>query len=173
MDAAQKYVSGFCTELKNTKTGKSEEHCVNGVVTWTPGDVTVAESKGGLVSIVSTREYRSQMPNVIIGNKRWMAANRAIVTGMLGAIFDGGERIKQSDDALRQAAALSALVYKEKDAGYWYKYFRVQTEKLEELPDGNLKLIICASWPRPSDAGPAAQPRRSGSPRSWRRRGSP
>ena len=48
IDAAQKYVSGFCTELKNVKTGKSEKHCVDGVVTWTPGDVTVAEKKGGL-----------------------------------------------------------------------------------------------------------------------------
>ena len=52
IDAAQKYVSGFCTDLKNTKTGATEKKCVNGVVTWTPGDVTVAEQKGDRKSVV-------------------------------------------------------------------------------------------------------------------------
>ncbi len=129
IDAAQKYVSGFCTDLKNVKTGATEKKCVNGVVTWTPGDVTVAEQKGGLVSIVSTKEYRSQMPNVIIGNKKWMADNKKVVTGMLSAIFEAGDKLKASDEALKQAAAVSALVYKEKDAGYWYKYFKIVTQK--------------------------------------------
>ena len=129
IEAAQKYVSGFCTDMKNTKTGQKEKHCVNGVVTWTPGDVTAAQQKGGLVSIVSTKEYRSQMPHVVIGIKKWMQANRKIVDGLLAATFDAGDKIKTSDDALRQAAAVSALVYKEKDAAYWYKYFKPQVEK--------------------------------------------
>ena len=129
IEAAQKYVSGFCADMKNVKTGAKEKHCVNGVVTWTPGDVTVAEQKGGLVPIVSTKEYRSQMPHVIIGNKKWMAQNRKIVDGMLSAIFDAGDKIKSSDEALRQAAAVSALVYKEKDAAYWYRYFKIQPQK--------------------------------------------
>ncbi len=129
IEAAQKYVSGFCTELKNVKTGNKEKHCINGVVTWTPGDVTVAEQKGGLVSIVSTHEYRSQMPNVIIGNKSWMNKNRKLVTGMLSAIFEAGDQIKSSDEALKKAAAVSALVYKEKDAAYWYRYFKLSTQK--------------------------------------------
>jgi OmpA-OmpF porin, OOP family len=124
IDAGQKYVSDFCTELKNVKTGKKERHCVDGVVTWTPGDVTVAEKKGGLVSIVSTKEYRSQMPNAIIGNKKWMAANRKLVTGMLEAIFDAGDVLKRDEEALRRAAALSAVIYGEKDGAYWHKYFR-------------------------------------------------
>jgi len=131
IDAGQKYVSGFCTELKNVKTSKKERHCVNGVVTWTPGDVTVAEKKGGLVSIVSTKEYRSQMPNAIIGSKKWMAANRKLVSGMLEAIFDAGDVLKKDEEALRRAAAISAVVYNEKDGAYWYKYFRpvVQADK--------------------------------------------
>ena len=128
IEAAQKYVSGFCTDLKNAKTGKKEKHCVDAVVTWTPGDVTVAEKKGGLVSIVSTKEYRSQMPNAIIGSKKWMAANRKLVTGMLEAIFDAGDVLKKDEEALRRAAALSALVYNEKDGAYWFKYFRVTNQ---------------------------------------------
>lgn len=126
VDAAQKYINGHCAELKNVKTGKKEKHCVDAVVTWTPGDVAVAEQRGGLVSIASTKEYRSQMPNVIIGNRRWMSAHRDTVKGMLGAIFEAGEEIKKDDGALRRAAAVSAVVYKEKDAGYWYKYFTAQ-----------------------------------------------
>jgi outer membrane protein OmpA-like peptidoglycan-associated protein len=128
VDAAQKYVSGFCTDLKNAKTGATERHCVDGVVTWTPGDVTVAQQKGGLASIVSTKEYRSQMPSVIIGNRKWMAQNRKIVTGMLHAVFDGADAVRGSDEQLQQAAAISAVVYGEKDAAYWYKYFHVQNE---------------------------------------------
>ncbi len=128
VEAATKYVSGFCTELKNTKTGQKEKHCVDGVVTWTPGDVTVAEQKGGLVSIVSTREYRSQMPHVIIGNKKWMSANRKLVTGMLAAIFEGGDLVRSNEGALLEAATVSAQAYNEKDAAYWAKYFKVQTQ---------------------------------------------
>ena len=129
IDAAQKYVTGYCTELKNVKTGQKEKHCVDGVVTWTPGDVTVAENKGGLVSIVSTKEYRSQMPNVIIGNKKWMAENRDIVKGMLNAVFEAGDMIKSDGSNLQKAAAISALVYNEKDPDYWYRYFTIQNQK--------------------------------------------
>jgi outer membrane protein OmpA-like peptidoglycan-associated protein len=128
IDAAQKYVSGYCTDLVHKQTGKSEKRCVDGVVTWTPGDVTVAQEKGGLVSIVSTREYRSQMPNVLIGNKKWMAANPEIMEGLLRATFAGGDLVKTDEGARQKAAALSALVYGEKDAAYWYKYFTVQQE---------------------------------------------
>jgi len=127
IDAAQKYVSGYCTDLKHKKTGEVRKYCVNGVVTWTPGDVTVAEQRGGLASIVSTREYRNQMPNVIIGNRKWMQENRALVEGMIAAILEGGDAVKTSDEALRKAAAVSALAYGEKTPGYWYKFFNVTT----------------------------------------------
>ncbi len=129
IDAAQKYVSGYCTDLPNIKTGKKEKRCVDGVVTWTPGDVTAAEKKGGIVSIVSTKEYRSQMPHVIIGIKKWVRGHRPIVRGMLRGIFEGGDMIKQDDEALRRASALSAMVYNEKDGAYWYKYFRPVNQK--------------------------------------------
>jgi outer membrane protein OmpA-like peptidoglycan-associated protein len=68
------------------------------------------------------------MPNVIIGNKKWMNEHRDVTKGMLSAIFEAGDRIKTDDAALRQAAAVSALVYKERDAAYWYRYFKVQKE---------------------------------------------
>jgi OmpA-OmpF porin, OOP family len=141
IDAGDKYISGFCTELKNTKTGNKEKRCVDGVVTWTPGDVNVAKKKGGLVSIVSTREYRSQMPHVIIGSKKWMKANAKTVQGMLAAIFESGDTIRSNDAEMRKAAAISAMAYKEEDAAYWYKYFNV----VEEIDKKGLKVELGGS----------------------------
>src|SRR5205085_5267882 len=118
LDAAAKYVTGFCVDMKNKKTGNKEKHCVLGLVTWTPGDVNEAEQKGGLVSIVSTRQYRSQMPAVIIGSNKWINGNRDLVKGMLAAIFEGGDAVKDNEGNLHQAAAVSAVAYNEKDGDY-------------------------------------------------------
>jgi outer membrane protein OmpA-like peptidoglycan-associated protein len=135
IDAAQKYVANYCETRPvvsgGKKTGESRKVCVNGVVTWTPGDVIVAEKRGGLVSIVSTKEYSSQMPNVIIGIDRWMRDNRAAVEGLLQAVFEGGEQVKANPAALKLASAVSQAVYNESgaDAAYWEKYYRGVVER--------------------------------------------
>jgi len=132
LDAAQKYVSGYCAELP--VKGKPSEHahvCVNGVVTWTPGDVVVAEQRGGLVSIVSTREYASQMPNAIIGVQPFMKQHPELVEGMIAAILSGGRAVKGSHAALMRAAEVSNEVYREKDTdpSYWLRHFVSHTER--------------------------------------------
>ena len=129
IDAAQKYVAGYCADLKNKKTGKMEKHCVDGVVTWTPGDVTVAEKKGGIVSSVSTNENKTQMPCVIIGNKKWMSANKKIVEGFLAAAFEGSDAVNASEANLKKAADVEAKVFGEQDGAYWAKYFHIQKTK--------------------------------------------
>lgn len=137
IDAAQKYVAGYCEPRKVVSkgrlTGEEKKVCINGVVTWTPGDVMVAHNKGGLVSVVSTKEYRAQMPNGIIGIKKWNAANAPLVANMLAAIFDGGDLVKASPLARRKAAEISAVVYngdgEEKDPAYWEKYYVGTVEK--------------------------------------------
>jgi OOP family OmpA-OmpF porin len=128
VDAAKKYVEGYSEErpvVRNGKpTGEKKRISVNSVVTWTPGDVTVAEKRGGLVSIVSTREYSAQMPNVVIGIDKWMKDNRSTVEHMLSGILKGGDAVKGSRQALEHAAAVSADVYNEEKPEYWLKYFQ-------------------------------------------------
>ena len=133
VDAAKKYVEGWSEDrpvVRNGKpTGETKHITVQAVVTWTPGDVTVAREKGGIVSIVSTREYSAQMPNVIIGIDRWMKSHRQAVEQMLNAIFKGGEAVRGNEEALRFAASVSADVYGEESADYWQKYYRVVRER--------------------------------------------
>ena len=137
IDAAQKYVTGYSEDrpvVRNGKrTGETKRITVDSVVTWTPGDVTVAKQKGGLVSIVSTKEYASQMPCIIIGIDKWMRDNPETVQNFLRAVSEGGDAVKSSQAALTRASEISAAVYQEKgsDAAYWEKYYRgvVETDK--------------------------------------------
>lgn len=138
IDAAQKYISGYSEDRavvktdaktgKTAKTGETKKITVNCVSTWTPGDVMVAENKGGLVRIVSTAEYSSQMPNVVIGVKKWLQDNRKSVENMISGIAEGGDQVKSYDEALTKAADISAKIYNEKDGSYWKKYYKGVTQ---------------------------------------------
>ncbi len=135
LDASEKYINGYTEDREVVKvgkrTGEKKKITVTAVTTWTPGDVMVAQKKGGLVSIVSTREYRSQMPCVLIGIKKWMEDNRTTVENMIDGISMGGDQVKSFSPCLKKAAEISAAVYKEESGDYWEKYYTgvVETDK--------------------------------------------
>jgi len=133
LDAPTKYIQGYhetrdIVDAQGRRTGRTKEVTVQACVTWTPGDVNAAHEKGGLVTALSTKENRMQMPCVIIGIRKWNRANTDKVEGMLAAICEAGDQIKAYDAALRRAAEISAQVYKEQDADYWYTYYKGKHE---------------------------------------------
>ncbi|HWN41918.1 MAG TPA: hypothetical protein VNW71_06825 [Thermoanaerobaculia bacterium] len=135
LHAARKYVDGHC-ELRavvdqGRLVGEKRKVCVGGVATRTPGDVTVAEKKGGLVSIVSSGEDGSQMPNVIIGIDRWMRSHRGTAESMLSAIFEGSYQVRVNGGAFHRASEISAELYEEEgaDTNFWLAYYNGVTNR--------------------------------------------
>jgi outer membrane protein OmpA-like peptidoglycan-associated protein len=99
------------------------------VATWTPGDVNVAKGRGGLVRIASTHVYRAQMPNAIIGIRKFNKDNADKVAAMLAAVFEGGDQVKAFPQALDKAGEISAKVYNDQDGKYWVRYYKGVTER--------------------------------------------
>lgn len=134
LKAAEMYISGYCEDRPVARNGKltnePKHHiCVQGVVTWTPGDVNLAKNKGGLVRLLSTKENIYQMPSVIIGIHRWNMLQAKKVQDMLAAVFEGSDQVKRFDAALSRAGQASYAVYAEQNAAYWVKYYKGVTER--------------------------------------------
>ncbi|MBS1511897.1 MAG: OmpA family protein [Bacteroidetes bacterium] len=133
LDAPNKYITGYTEKRKlvvNGKTTGSDTTVgVDGVATWTPGDVNVATKKGGLVTIASTKQYASQMPNQTIAIKKWANDHRTDIENMIIALAQAGDQVRSYNEAKAFAAKVSADVYQEKDAAYWLKYYNGVEEK--------------------------------------------
>jgi hypothetical protein len=133
LDAPNKYITGYSEKRKvvvNGKTNGSDTTvAVDGVATWTPGDVNIATKKGGLVTIASTRQYASQMPNQTIAIKKWANDHRTDIENMIIALAQAGDQVRSFSEAKTFAAKVSADVYQEKDATYWLKYYNGVVEK--------------------------------------------
>lgn len=133
LDAPNKYITGYAEKRKiviNGKTtGRDTTVGVDGVATWTPGDVNIASKKGGLVTIANTKQYASQMPNQTIAIKKWANDHRTDVENMIVALAQAGDQVRSYTDAKEFAAKVSAAVYREQDAAYWLKYYNGVQEK--------------------------------------------
>ncbi|MEO6638861.1 MAG: hypothetical protein ABIN25_11320, partial [Ginsengibacter sp.] len=133
LDAPNKYITGYSEKRKVVENGKTTGRDttvgVDGVATWTPGDVNVATKKGGLVTIASTKQYASQMPNQTIAIKKWANDHRTDIENMIIALAEAGDQVRSFNEAKAFAAKVSAAVYQEKDAAYWLKYYNGIVEK--------------------------------------------
>lgn len=143
--AASDYVTGTkCPDLKivhnGRPTGETKKVCVNAIVTWLPGDATAANQRGGLVKIVSSEQYKSQMPAIIIGPNKFLVDNRDEIVSMLAAAFEAGDQIKAFDLSLHKASEIAADIYQDQgdkdsqNGDFWYKYFKGLTVPTCEEP---------------------------------------
>lgn len=138
LDAAAKYINGYQEPRKlivnGMKTYRDTSVSATMVATWTPGDVNVAEQKGGLVTIASTKEYSSQMPNITITCRKWLRDHQDQVVKAIIAFSKGGEQVNAYPDIRLHACKINAEIWNEQNAGYWAKYYKgVKTQDLQNL----------------------------------------
>ncbi len=134
IDAGKKFISGYTETRKiavNGKTtGKDTVVGTDSYTSWTPVDVTVAQQKGGVIRLASTKEYTSQMPNITLVLKSWANAHMDVMKKIILALGQAGDQVKSFPDAQQYAAKVSATVYADgdHDAAYWLKYWKGVTE---------------------------------------------
>ncbi|MCU0431147.1 MAG: OmpA family protein [Cytophagaceae bacterium] len=130
LDAGEKYIAGYTEPRKLIENGKKVNRDttvgVDAVATWTPGDVNIAQRKGGLVTIASTKQYSSQMPNVTITIKKFAYDHRTDIENLIIALAQAGDQVRSYSEAKKYAAKISSIVYdehKEEDGAFWLKYY--------------------------------------------------
>ncbi|MEQ1839943.1 MAG: OmpA family protein [Verrucomicrobiales bacterium] len=134
VEAGKMYIEGRCEPLPvvkaGRKTGEIKEACVDAVASWTPVDVNVATEKGGLVRIVSTKEYSGQMPVTVIGIRKWNRENRVHVVNMIRAFGEAGDQVLAFEDARLRAAQASSDIYDNSQTPEWIlKYYNGVQER--------------------------------------------
>ncbi len=128
LKAAQIYIAGQKEKrpivINGKRTGRDTVVAVDGLVTWTPGDVNAVEQRGGLVTLASTKDYGAQMPNAWIGCGKWLNDNRKKVENFILAAALGGDQVKSHSHALTLSSEIAAELYGDLTAQEWEKYFK-------------------------------------------------
>jgi outer membrane protein OmpA-like peptidoglycan-associated protein len=128
LKASEIYIAGQREKrpivINGKRVGRDTTVVVDGVVTWTPGDVTAVQQKGGLVNLASTKDYGAQMPNAWLASNKWLQDNRKKVEGFILAAGLGGDQVKSHSRALTYATEIAAELYGDLSASDWEKYFK-------------------------------------------------
>ena len=128
--AGDKYINGTTESvtkvIKGKNTGVKIDVKADAVATWTPADVNIAKKKGGLVKIVSTKDYSNQMPNIMLTTADWYNDHQKEIEGLITAFAVAADQVKGHPEALKRAGEISSEVYgdKDKDGAYWVKYYK-------------------------------------------------
>ena len=123
--------------IDGKSTGRDTTVGIDLVATWTPADVTVHNGPRGnkTVTIISTKEYSSIMPCVVVTCKAWVDQHKDIAANLIIGAAIAGDQIRSFEDIKKYATGLNAKIYKQESPDYWYKYFNgVKIPAL--LPDG-------------------------------------
>lgn len=128
LKASELYIAGTKEKrpiaINGKLTGRDTTVTVDGVVTWTPGDVTAVTQKGGLVTLASTKDYATQMPNAWLASDKWLKDNRKKVEGFIKAAALGGDQVKSHSRALTYATEIAAELFGGLTAQEWEKYYK-------------------------------------------------
>ena len=120
--------SGFTVDLKEIKdgklTGKTIKKKIDGCATWTPGDKMVFDAVAGVTDIVSTREFKNQMPTTFIGVKEWASKHPKTVSNILKSALTASNQMKQYDSWRVRASETVAETFNLETPKYWYKMFK-------------------------------------------------
>jgi OmpA-OmpF porin, OOP family len=140
IEASQKFISNAKVSLKNIKTGQQENREIDGVATWTPGDVMAAQGRSSvnykgksekLQKIISTEQYSAMMPNIIFTTEDFIKKHPDYIETLLRCIARSSAKIKGDPNYFKtRVAALNAEVFNLEGKGpsFWAKYFDIVEE---------------------------------------------
>jgi OmpA-OmpF porin, OOP family len=140
IEASQKFISNAKVSLKNVKTGQQENREIDGVATWTPGDVMAAQGRSSvnykgksekLQKIISTEQYSAMMPNIIFTTEDFIKKHPDYIETLLRCIARSSAKIKGDPNYFKtRVAALNAEVFNLEGKGpsFWAKYFDIVEE---------------------------------------------
>lgn len=114
--------------VRNGKTGSDTTLGFDLVATWTPGDINAIVGGGtvtarGGATIISTKQYASIMPAVMITCRKFLSDNNSKIQDMIAAIVQASDQVRSYTDVKEYALGLDASIWAERDKAFWVKYY--------------------------------------------------